>query len=61
MAQSPETKKCVLKSGDYMFSQDENEHFKRYDVKCKDSSAIVTKIQYVVTGVWSKGKYEVEE
>ena len=26
-----------------------------------DSLAIVTKIQYVVTGVWSKGKYEVAE
>ena len=40
-----------------MYSQDESEHIKRYDFQCKDSLAIVIKIQYdVITGVWSKGK-----
>ena len=43
-----------------MYSQDESEHFKRYDFKCKYSLTIVKKVQYVVTGVWSKGKYTFE-
>ena len=63
MARSPETKNacknqvsaCTLRTGVKISRGMIN------DFKCKDSLEIVTKIQYVVTGVWSKGKYEFEE